>query len=83
MASFDYEVVIVGSGFGGSVAAFLSRGEGLPGRRDGGRQAVARPGHHRSRHHQVASEPLNAYEVQEIDDSMEIRGGAPQARLTP
>jgi choline dehydrogenase-like flavoprotein len=31
MAGFDYDVVVIGSGFGGSVAAFRAAEKGLPG----------------------------------------------------
>lgn len=40
MAALDYDVIVVGSGFGGSVAAMLRDREGLPRRRHGGRAAV-------------------------------------------
>jgi cholesterol oxidase len=79
MASFDYDVVIIGPGFGGSVGALRALEKGY---RVGVMQAgnrwrdedatgadITRP----------ASEPLNTYEVQEVDDSMEIRGRAPQS----
>jgi hypothetical protein len=45
MATFDYEVVITGSGFGGSVCRASCRGEGLPGWRPGVRQALEGRGH--------------------------------------
>ena len=45
MASFDYGVVIIGSGFGGSVAALRYCGEGLPGQCHGGWQALGRRRH--------------------------------------
>lgn len=45
MASFDYGVVIIGSGFGGSVAALRYCGEGLPGQCHGGWQALERRRH--------------------------------------
>jgi flavin-dependent dehydrogenase len=42
MASFDYDVIIIGSGFGGSVAALRAAEKGLPRRGHGVRQALAR-----------------------------------------
>jgi len=50
MASFDYDVVIIGSGFGGSIA-FAWRGEELlPGWHLGGRQTFWKPGTRRLAH---------------------------------
>ena len=39
-ASFDYDVLVVGSGFGGSVTRAAADREGLQGRRDRGRRAL-------------------------------------------
>jgi cholesterol oxidase len=40
MAGFDYDVVVIGSGFGGSVAAFRAAEKGYRVGGDGVRQAV-------------------------------------------
>jgi flavin-dependent dehydrogenase len=45
MATYDYDVVIVGSWFGGSVAALRAAEKGLSGRRHGGRPALERREH--------------------------------------
>ena len=75
MASFDYDVLIVGSGFGGSVVRAPRSGEGLPGRRHGVRQAVERRRH--------SEEPVAPARVPVVPRSGALRhpaGGVPRRR---
>jgi len=60
MASFDYGVVIVGSGFGGSVAALRAAEKGYRvGVMEAGRRST--------------STPLATYDVREVAGEIEIR----------
>jgi flavin-dependent dehydrogenase len=75
MAAFDYDVVILGSGFGGSVAALRAAEKGYrvgvmeSGRRHGSRfdvptgAVVAGP----------AIEALTVYEGREVDGTIQVR----------
>ncbi len=68
MASFDYDVVIIGSGFGGSVAALRAAEKGY-------RVGVMEAGIVLSGAgvRGAATEALRVYEVREVEDGIQVR----------